>query len=111
MKRTVFPSLTRFSLRRTKGPLRLLGLLTIFVCLLRTHAQTDWPDVGHDPQALRYSPLKQIDVHNVARLAPAWTFRLKDEDNANGSRTIHSVELSLSRPRPVIDAQRGLLAR
>jgi quinoprotein glucose dehydrogenase len=93
MKRTVFPSLTRFSLRRTKGPLRLLGLLTIFVCLLRTHAQTDWPDVGHDPQALRYSPLKQIDVHNVARLAPAWTFRLKDEDNANGSRTIESVPL------------------
>lgn len=40
-------------------------------CLI---AQTDWPIFGHDPGATRYSPLKQIDVRNVARLQRAWTF-------------------------------------
>ena len=37
-------------------------------------AQTDWPTFGHDPGASRYSPLKQINVDNVALLRPAWTF-------------------------------------
>ena len=37
-------------------------------------AQTDWPMYGHDPGAMRYSPLKQISAANVARLQPAWTF-------------------------------------
>ncbi len=72
--------------------LRIIAV-ALFVSLLRVEAQTDWPDIGHDNQAQRYSPLKQIDVHNVSRLAPAWTFRLQDEDNAAGSRTIESVPL------------------
>ena len=38
-------------------------------------AQTDWPSYGNDPGAMRYSPLRQIDAGNVARLKPAWTFR------------------------------------
>lgn len=38
-------------------------------------AQTDWPNFGNDPGAMRYSPLRQIDRGNVARLSPAWTFR------------------------------------
>lgn len=37
-------------------------------------AQTDWPMYGHDPGALRYSPLKQINTRNVSRLQRAWTF-------------------------------------
>lgn len=36
--------------------------------------QTDWPVFGHDPGAMRYSPLKQINRKNVARLQRAWTF-------------------------------------
>jgi len=45
-------------------------------------AQTsgDWPMYSHDLAATRYSPLSQISTQNVARLAPAWTFRL----NARG---------------------------
>ncbi|HWD99733.1 MAG TPA: pyrroloquinoline quinone-dependent dehydrogenase, partial [Bryobacteraceae bacterium] len=35
---------------------------------------TDWPVFGHDAAATRYSPLKQIDTGNVARLERAWTF-------------------------------------
>ena len=37
-------------------------------------AQTDWPMFGHDPGATRFSPLKQINAGNIARLQPAWTF-------------------------------------
>ncbi len=37
-------------------------------------AQTDWPMFGHDPGASRFSPLKQINARNIARLQPAWTF-------------------------------------
>ena len=77
MQSTVIASPTRCSLRRVRGSLNIVCLHVIFLSLLSVHAQTDWPIVGHDPHALRYSPLKQIDVHNVASLAPAWTFQLK----------------------------------
>ncbi len=81
-------------MRRTLiASLNIVCLHVIVCSLMSAHAQTDWPDVGHDPQALRYSPLKQIDVHNVATLAPAWIFPLKDSDRATGSRTIESVPL------------------
>ncbi len=81
--------------------LRITVAVAIFASFLGAHAQTDWPVVGHDPQAQRFSPLKQIDVHNVSRLAPAWTFRLEDTGrdtgndagNSIGSRTIESVPL------------------
>src|SRR5689334_20033846 len=41
---------------------------------LPLYAQTDWPMYGHDPAATRFSPLKQINTGNVARLQRAWTF-------------------------------------
>src|SRR4029079_10445298 len=37
-------------------------------------AQNDWPMFGHDPGASRFSPLKQVNVANIARLQRAWTF-------------------------------------
>jgi glucose dehydrogenase len=67
--------------------------LAVFVSLWPLHAQTGWPDVGHDHQAQRYSPLKQIDVQSVSRLAPAWTYRLIHQADGTGSRTIESVPL------------------
>ncbi len=39
-----------------------------------TQAQTDWPMYGHDPGASRFSPLRQINSGNIARLQQAWTF-------------------------------------
>src|SRR3712207_3971340 len=36
--------------------------------------QNDWPMYGRDPGAMRFSPLKQINTENVARLQRAWTF-------------------------------------
>src|ERR1051325_11536020 len=37
-------------------------------------AQTDWPEYGHNPGGMRYSPLKQITTANVAKLRRAWTY-------------------------------------
>jgi glucose dehydrogenase len=71
---------------------RIIGF-TVFVSLLPVHAQTGWPDVGHDQRAQRYSPLKQIDVQNVSRLGPVWTYPLAHEPDGTGSRTIESVPL------------------
>jgi quinoprotein glucose dehydrogenase len=39
-------------------------------------AQSEWPYFGNDPGAMRWSPLRQINTANVAKLQPAWTFRL-----------------------------------
>src|SRR5262245_34049764 len=40
------------------------------------HAGTEWPTYGHDSGGNRYSPLKQINTDNVARLVPAWTYHM-----------------------------------
>ncbi len=42
-------------------------------------SQTDWPGYGRDKGAQRYSPLDQINVGNVSKLVPAWTFAMKKE--------------------------------
>jgi quinoprotein glucose dehydrogenase len=39
--------------------------------------QTDWPTYGHDPGGLQYSPLKQINTGNVAKLQVAWTYDIR----------------------------------
>jgi quinoprotein glucose dehydrogenase len=41
---------------------------------------TDWPNVGNDRGAMRYSPLKQIDRFNVTELEVAWTYHTGDAD-------------------------------
>src|SRR5580698_7596831 len=53
-----------------------------FVCLVTVvilpslYGQTagDWPTWNHDPASTRYSPLKQINRTNVAKLTEAWSF-------------------------------------
>ena len=75
---------------------RILCVAGLLASLLLANAQTDWPNVGHDNQAQRHSPLKQIDVQNVSRLTPAWTFPLTDEGDAAGSKTTESVPLVLN---------------
>ncbi|HSB13714.1 MAG TPA: PQQ-binding-like beta-propeller repeat protein [Bryobacteraceae bacterium] len=52
--------------------LRFTLLAGCFLAVL--HGQSDWPVFGHDPGAIRYSPLKQITAGNVSRLRRAWTF-------------------------------------
>ncbi len=50
-------------------------------------AETDWPAYGNDPGGMRYSPLRQIDASNVAKLHVAWTFHTHDvSDGSEGRR-------------------------
>ena len=48
--------------------------LVAVCCLATLYGQSDWPVFGHDPGAMRYSPLKQINTKNISRLQHAWTF-------------------------------------
>src|SRR5579871_686199 len=58
--------------------LRGLAFAVMFAGMLS--AQTDWPVYGHDPGGARYSPLRQINTANVAKLRPAWTYRTGEVD-------------------------------
>jgi glucose dehydrogenase len=91
MNRQAAPLVSRSSLVGAMRVVWCAGL--VFVVLLRGHAQTGWPDAGHDQGAQRYSPLKQIDVQNVSRLGPVWTYPLTHPADGTGSRTIESVPL------------------
>ena len=42
----------------------------------------DWRTINRDLAATRYSPLDQIDTHNVASLERAWTYRLNGNSTA-----------------------------
>jgi quinoprotein glucose dehydrogenase len=57
----------------------LLFLMVIAVSAALSRAQSaqenGWPNYGNDPGGTRYSPAKQIDRSNVARLQVAWTYR------------------------------------
>ena len=56
-----------------------LVLAVVSVVPAALYAQNDWPTYGHDPSGQRYSPLKQINATNVAKLVPAWSFKFKKE--------------------------------
>ena len=45
-------------------------------------AGQEWPVAGHDPAATRYSPLRQINRTNVARLERAWTYEVPTTPNS-----------------------------
>ncbi|WP_158792510.1 PQQ-binding-like beta-propeller repeat protein, partial [Granulicella sp. L60] len=51
-----------------------LGTLVISAVGFKAQGQTDWPNYSHDAGGTRYSPLKQINRKNVAKLKLAWTF-------------------------------------
>ena len=57
--------------RRYSNVVLALGCM---VFAMNLSGQTDWPNTGNDPGAMRYSPLKQINTGNVSQLKVAWTF-------------------------------------
>jgi quinoprotein glucose dehydrogenase len=61
------------------GSLTFVALLSI--AIVTSAAETEWPSYGHDPGAMRFSPLKQITADNVASLQPAWTYHLRKTRN------------------------------
>jgi quinoprotein glucose dehydrogenase len=50
----------------------------------REDRDVDWPGVGNDPGCMRYSSLDQINVGNVARLKPVWTYRTGELEGRRG---------------------------
>lgn len=46
----------------------------------------DWPNYGHDPGGMRYSPLTQINRDNVSHLQNAWTYHTGDISDGSGGR-------------------------
>jgi quinoprotein glucose dehydrogenase len=64
---------------------------------LRTSAAADagdWRNYGRDPAGTRFSPLDQIDVHNVAHLARAWVYRT-GHDYAGPTATFETTPLAI----------------
>ena len=70
-----------------------LTVLAFCISPLLASGRTGWPDAGHDETAQRHSPLKQINVHNVSELAPAWVFAMKTAGDFPVSWAIESLPL------------------
>lgn len=51
----------------------------------------DWPTYNHDLASTRFSPLTQINAGNVARLAPAWSYRLRPDADSPSAATMNQV--------------------
>lgn len=67
-------------------PHSLAIILSTFLFLLfgsTTFAQTDWPNVGNDKGAMRYSTLKQINRDNVKNLKVSWVYHTGDAGPEN----------------------------
>ena len=52
-----------------------------------------WPTYNGDYSGQRHSPLKQIDVKNVARLKSAWTYKATDYGAASFGSTFKATPL------------------
>lgn len=67
--------------------IRIALILSSALTLSVAHAQPgtakidpgDWPRYTRDLAGTRYSPLTQINTGNVAKLAPAWSFKVRPE--------------------------------
>ncbi|MGO9589927.1 MAG: PQQ-binding-like beta-propeller repeat protein [Candidatus Acidiferrales bacterium] len=61
-----------------------LAALFFFLLPLALKAQgTNWEYPGSDPESTRFSPLTQINPHNVTKLVRAWTFHTGGEAGAD----------------------------
>jgi quinoprotein glucose dehydrogenase len=47
-------------------------------------ASNEWPTYGHDPGAIRFSPVRQITPANVNQLKVAWVYHLRPPDAPAG---------------------------
>ncbi|HEV8482321.1 MAG TPA: PQQ-binding-like beta-propeller repeat protein [Blastocatellia bacterium] len=68
---------------RSKYSRRLCRLFALLlVCQSLALAQNDWPNVGNDKGAMRYSTLTQINRQNIKNLKAVWTFHTGGLDPA-----------------------------
>ncbi len=66
--------------------------LIIFLSVVAPRAnaqpQNEWPCYGRDPGGSRFSPLDQINIHNVSKLKVAWTFQTGELNTYSGTGAI-----------------------
>jgi glucose dehydrogenase len=60
-----------------------VAVLVFLLIPIALQAQADWRYPGYDPESTRFSPLTQINPHNVAKLVRAWTFHTGGEVGAD----------------------------
>ena len=70
---------------------RLSALLIL--CSAAFAQQTNWSSYGNDPGNSRYSPLKQINTSNVAKLTQAWVFDTRPTPGAKANRQSQTTPL------------------
>lgn len=91
--------MTSWKKRQRSIVLTVLGMLcAVAVHVAAADAGGQWPQVGGNAQAQRYSPLRQIDRHNVAQLRLAWTYRNGDfskGDAAHGATAFQVTPLMI----------------
>ena len=83
---------------------RSLTVAALFAAQLAFAQSPEWPGYGHDPGAARYSPLKQIDTTNVARLQRAWTYHTGESGNFETTPIVVDHVLYFSTPHQQIVA-------
>jgi quinoprotein glucose dehydrogenase len=54
------------------------GLILLLLGAAPRSSNSDWRVAGGGPESIRYSPLKQINRSNVAKLQVAWTYDTGD---------------------------------
>ena len=57
--------------------LALLSPATGFAQTGAADSSKEWPTYGHDPGAMRFSPLTEITPENVSKLKTAWVYHMK----------------------------------
>lgn len=94
-----------------KRPILVKAAIAFFM-VAPAWAQTDWPVVGHDPGAMRYSPLKQVNTKNVDQLQLAWKFDTEVPEaaapTASAEVSAHAAETSPGSPPRSRRARRRL---
>jgi quinoprotein glucose dehydrogenase len=68
----------------------LLGGLILPALLAQRSSGADWPTFNRDLASTRYSPLRQINAGNVAKLALAWSYRPSDH---GGKAAVESMPI------------------
>ena len=94
-------------LPKTADPERIASITTGKV---PTDPAKEWWTYGHDPGALRFSPLKQITPGNVRKLQVAWVYHMRPEGYTGGGSGRRVPEVMEGRGpagRPVGDEPPG----
>ncbi|HYL62572.1 MAG TPA: pyrroloquinoline quinone-dependent dehydrogenase [Candidatus Methylomirabilis sp.] len=69
-----------------------LSLFSLAPASAQEPADTGWPYYGHDAGGMRFSPLKQINRDNVAKLKVAWVFHTGDMRNSRNDSKRSGLE-------------------